>query len=185
MYVVELVAWALVHVGALYLVTEAAILSPVRRILTSGLPVSSLVVALLYCPGCCGFWLGLLEGALGLVVFPEPYTPSWVTETEPHAWILDFEGVRIVLTGLAGMGLGAWWGAQRRDSLGLMFSIEQGWKTPPPGWKDHDDDGEATSEERPGGERSDARDDTRAAPGSSGGVSSETDDDADRPHGDG
>jgi hypothetical protein len=107
----DLILWGLVHVGLLYFITESAIFAPVRKAATYGLKPSHLLVTLLYCTGCCGFWLGGVQVLLELEVFEGP--PFWG---------------RVLLQALAGMGLGAAWGGWRRDSVTEMFMLEQGHK---------------------------------------------------------
>lgn len=82
---IDLARWALVHLGLVYLVTEAAIFAPVRLMVASRGP---LWTTLIYCPGCSGFWLGLAVTHL----WPEP------------AWWLA-----LPCSGVAGMGLAATW----------------------------------------------------------------------------
>ena len=129
-YLTDILGWVLVHVGALYLITESAIFSPVRRLLTHGLKPNSLVVALVYCAGCCGFWLGLLEGALGMTIFCPPEA-RWLDDALRLPRIVTDPIGLVILTGFAGMGLGAWWGGTRREQIGIMFALEQGWKDMP------------------------------------------------------
>jgi hypothetical protein len=121
----HLFAWCLVHLGLVYIVTESAIFSPVRILLSKGLGrnvLGRVLVSMLYCGGCCGFWLGILEGVLGLTVFPSPDDTAIWDVTPP--WLLVQSWGPIVLTGLAGSGLGAWWAASR-PGIDVMFSIEQ------------------------------------------------------------
>lgn len=54
--------WILMLIGWVYLVTEAAILAPVRIALSS---VGSFLEALIYCPSCVGFWVGCGLAATG------------------------------------------------------------------------------------------------------------------------
>lgn len=109
----QLLRWMLVHVGLLYLITEAAIASPIRRVLTLNLKPSHLVVLFIYCPACCGFWLGGAEAWLGF--------EGW---SEGAGWR------NLLLHALAGMGLGAWW-AGGRYQLAEVFTSEQGHKLEP------------------------------------------------------
>lgn len=126
-YLTDIIAWVLVHVGALYFVTESAIFSPIRRLLTYGLKPNGLAVALLYCAGCCGFWCGLLEGWMGLTIFCPP-EERLLGDALALPRVLTDQFSLVVLTGFAGMGLGAWWGGSRQAQIGLMFEIEQSWK---------------------------------------------------------
>lgn len=119
-----LLAWALVHVGAVYFVTESGIASPIRRLLTRGLAVSNPLISLIYCAGCSGFWLGLLAGALGLTILHEPWVDPATGWGDEPVWILCYPAARIVLTGFAGMGLGALWGESRRG-IAMMYQLEQ------------------------------------------------------------
>ena len=82
---IDLACWALVHLGLVYLVTEAAIFAPVRLAVSARGP---LWTTLIYCPGCSGFWLGLACAPL----WPGP--PWWLA---------------LPCSGLAGMGLAATW----------------------------------------------------------------------------
>lgn len=145
-YLTDLIAWIFVHVGALYLITESAIFSPVRRLLTYGLKPNSFFVSLIYCTGCCGFWLGLLEGWAGMTIFCPP-DERWLDDALRLPRIVTDPNALIVLTGLAGMGLGAWWGA-KRDGIAVMFHLEQGWKRE----RETRDDDARTSEARTGRE---------------------------------
>lgn len=127
-YLTDIIAWVFVHVGALYFITESAIFSPARRLLTYRLRPNSLLVSLIYCTGCCGFWLGLLEGWAGLTIFCPPDERFFGDALRLPRIVTDPTAL-VVLTGFAGMGLGAWWGA-KRDAVALMFHLEQGWKSP-------------------------------------------------------
>lgn len=154
-YLTDLIAWALVHVGAVYLITESAIFSPFRRLLTSGFRPTHLLVALVYCTGCVGFWLGLLEGALGLTIFCPP-EQRFLEDALTLPPILTSSFGLVVLTGCAGMGLGAWWGTNR-PGPGVMRDLET---TPPeerdvdatagpqgPSSEDGDDDGDDATDD--------------------------------------
>lgn len=84
----DVVRWALVVLGCIYLVTEASIATPVRvRIAV----LHPLLEALIYCPACSGFWLGL-----SLCRFWGPLSFSTA-----------------VASGLAAMALGAIWSSWR------------------------------------------------------------------------
>lgn len=148
-YLTDLIAWALVHIGILYLITESAIFAPVRRILTYGFKANSLFVALLYCAGCCGFWVGLSEGLLGMTIFCPP-EERWLDDALRLPRILTEPFALVLLTGFAGMGLGAWWGGTRVDQIGLMYHLEQSHKMRPPEGRDVD---ARTSAPRPSGEQ--------------------------------
>lgn len=145
-YLTDLIAWVLVHVGALYLITESSIFSPVRRLLTYGLKPNSLLVSLIYCTGCCGFWLGLLEGWAGMTIFCPP-EERVLGDALSLSRVMTDPIALVVLTGFAGMGLGAWWGT-KRDAIALMFHLEQGWKNA----RENRDDDARESETRAGRE---------------------------------
>jgi len=83
----ELVRWALLTLGLVYLTTESAIFSPVRVALARR---ALLLETLLYCPACSGFWLGLVT--------------SW-------AWPGEVWWLRLAESATAGIALGALWGA--------------------------------------------------------------------------
>lgn len=92
--------WALVTLGLIYLVTEAAISAAVRVALAKTHP---LVATLVYCAACSGFWLGWLTApllepwwasplaamALGAIWTTWHGAPAWVNEEalrgEPEA----------------------------------------------------------------------------------------------------
>jgi hypothetical protein len=54
--------WTLMLIGWVYLLTEAAILAPVRITLSRAVPIAE---ALVYCPSCVGFWVGVALAATG------------------------------------------------------------------------------------------------------------------------
>lgn len=94
----DILRWALVVLGCIYFVTEASIATPVRvRIAV----VHPLLEALIYCPACSGFWLGLAlcrfwgplsfsaviasgvsAMALGAIWTSWRGTPAWANEEE-------------------------------------------------------------------------------------------------------
>jgi hypothetical protein len=52
----KLLVFGLVHLGITYLICGSAIFAPLRILLAKR---SVLVTALIYCPACVGFWIGL------------------------------------------------------------------------------------------------------------------------------
>jgi hypothetical protein len=95
--------WALVGIGLVYAVTEAAITAPVRRALAVLHPV---VRTLLYCPACAGFWIGLGMGGFG----PHPPAPL------PAAAVPWASAVML-------MGLAATWSAWKGGNP--AYALEQ------------------------------------------------------------
>lgn len=125
----NLLAWALAHVGATYILTESVIGAPLRLLLTRGLSRTPLVIAIsfLYCPGCVGFWLGILAGVFGITTFERPdglEEFTWGID-ERIPWVTRHEAVRVLLTGLAGAGLGALWGSVRGPYITQRLLDEQ------------------------------------------------------------
>lgn len=54
--------WTLMLIGWVYLVTEAAIFAPIRITISAA---GSFLEALIYCPSCVGFWVGVALAATG------------------------------------------------------------------------------------------------------------------------
>jgi hypothetical protein len=92
--VVDLLRWALFTLGFVYLTTESVIFSPIRVALARR---ALLLETLLYCPACSGFWLGLLT--------------SWAWPGETSWWL------RLVESAVAGLALGALWGAAHSNPM--------------------------------------------------------------------
>lgn len=107
-----LLCWALLHIGLVYFVTASAIFAPFRILLTRGLKLGNPLIILLYCTGCTGFWLGVLEciGGWG------PHVAGGLGEE-------TFIG-RTIILGVMGMGVGAIWGAAT-DYARHAFAGEQ------------------------------------------------------------
>lgn len=78
--------WLLIELGLIYLFTESFLFGPIRVALAKR---SSIMLALLYCRACTGFWLG---AATAVWFWPE----SW-------AWYVPFKA------GIATLALGAIW----------------------------------------------------------------------------
>lgn len=84
------VRFVLVTYGFIYLVTQAAIMTPVRVFILGSakkLEAQMFLAEFIYCRACTGFWIGILVGAFGL--YP------W------EAWVIE--------PGVAAMALGAFW----------------------------------------------------------------------------
>lgn len=86
-----LIAWVLLELGLVYLITESMIFSPLRMALARS---SMFLAGLLYCPACAGFWVGLALGLLG--AWPEALLRSDLRLLEPA---------------IAGVAVGALWGS--------------------------------------------------------------------------
>lgn len=93
--------WALVLLGGVYLVTQSLVGMPVRMLLRKR---SVWLAALLYCPTCTAFWLGVALDGLGLT---------------PHGldvpWSLPLGGF---------MAMGFVWGSQRLLVLSDAWTAE-------------------------------------------------------------
>lgn len=117
----DLARWALLELGLVYLVTEAAITAPVRRPIAQ---LSWFFAGLLYCPACSGFWLGMLLGVLGFWPWPG----------------LEWRGLfwGPLESAVAGMALGAIWATVHHNpAWGIEMRPSEG-----------DDDAQDESEER-------------------------------------
>ncbi len=101
----EWLRFGLVLSGLTYLVTQSAILSPLRRFVGSG-PV--LLAVFVYCAACVGFWVALVLGIAGL----------WPPGHGSAGWALE--------AAVAGCGLMAMWG--RLMPAGELWDLEQGWR---------------------------------------------------------
>lgn len=98
----EVLRWAAIAIGLIYLITESLIASPLRWVF-SRLGIYTRV--LIYCPACTGFWVGLALGALGY----------WL----PNAPIEQ----RLFQSSLAATTVGAIWG---RTGVNSAWFAEQG-----------------------------------------------------------
>lgn len=116
----ELLQWTFMVVGITYLITEATVLSTLRVALVQAMPwfnLAAFVAALIYCPACIGFWVGVALGALGW--WPYEPTDSW--------WALTESGVAsmaIMATWSKYLGAGVAW--QVEDPLGTEVQEEDG-----------------------------------------------------------
>lgn len=72
----ELLRFLLVAAGLLYILTRSVIFAWLRQAIARR---HILLMALMYCPACMGFWIGLTLGLLGL--WPWPATTSWAAAT--------------------------------------------------------------------------------------------------------
>jgi len=63
--VIDILRFALLEVGIVYFLTMSAIFSAPRRLIAR-LPV---LLALIYCPSCTGFWVGVLLYIAGFYPF--------------------------------------------------------------------------------------------------------------------
>jgi len=66
----ELFRCVLLACGLIYLLTRSAVFRPYRLIVGR---LHMLVFALVYCPACTGFWVGVAVGA-----YAWPYTSGWL-----------------------------------------------------------------------------------------------------------
>lgn len=117
----NLIVWALVLCGLIYILTEAVIFQPVRRALTAGLSPTSKLTTLVYCPSCAGFWLSTGLRIFGFQIFQAD--DLIVLDIDSFA----VSAVEVIAQGAAGTAVGAIWLSFRRDTnnIEMMFKLEQ------------------------------------------------------------
>lgn len=99
------IVWTLTGIGVTYAITESAIFSVLRFVLSKlGLTVTTLI----YCAACTGFWVGAALGWAG--AFPWETAPSQFAE--------------IVISAICMMAVTASWSAWKGGNP--MYAIEQG-----------------------------------------------------------
>lgn len=95
--------YTLVFWGLIYIVTQSAIMLPLRLF---ALRISTLLGALIFCPACSGFWIGLVLGLLGIY---GPPLSKWSHATIESALVATV--------------LGYWWGTYFGDPHGFTKAI--------------------------------------------------------------
>lgn len=73
-----LVKFTLLVLGITYIITQSAIGTPVRLVVSK---LGRFFAALIYCPACTGFWVGGTLGALGYKPWPMFSHPQLILET--------------------------------------------------------------------------------------------------------
>lgn len=96
--IADLARWALVVLGAIYFVTEASIATPLRVRIAVAHP---LLEALIYCPACSGFWLGVslhrywgelsVQAAIGSGIAAMALGAAWASWRGAPAWQSEAE----------------------------------------------------------------------------------------------
>jgi hypothetical protein len=101
--------WALLLVGWVYAITEAAITSWVRILVAEHFGV--FFETLIYCPSCTGFWVGVGLAATG-------WWPHGTTDNVEHTLLMFGESA------IAAMGVAATWSKLTGGSA--AWQIERG-----------------------------------------------------------
>jgi hypothetical protein len=93
--------YMLLLLGLVYLITQSVIMAPLRKLLTR----VPLLLTLVYCPACTGFWVGVMLGSTGLWPFGE-------------VLFIPIE------SGIGACAIGALWGEYGPSTD--VFALEQG-----------------------------------------------------------
>jgi len=117
----EWLTYALTTIGLVYFITQSMIFSPLRVRLTRG---SIFREALLYCPSCTGFWVGVLLSLLWLVPGRDGLGPSPWQETPKNF-------LTMALGGFMSMAISHIWSALTQQGVNPAWEAELPLREPP------------------------------------------------------
>lgn len=106
----DLLRWALVLIGFVYLVTDSAIFMKVRLLVSR---LGTYPMVLIYCPSCIGFWVGVALGVGGL-------WPLDTFNTTAPWWEPTYTAL---VSGVAGMAVAQTW--NRMTGGTTAFEVEE------------------------------------------------------------